>query len=227
MVQSLVSKRLERVSKDLFKRYYKEITEIVGNSPGIYALYDTDELYYVGKSIDLKKRVRQHLNDRHLASWTHFSLYLARREEHIHEIESLLIRIANPKGNRVKPKGQSSGALLKELKTLVKKCQKEEYESMFGARKVAAKRLAKAAVPRDLVALVRRATPLYRTYKGKEYSATLTPKGKIIYMGTSYTSPTGAAKAVIQSDRAVNGWTFWYIKSENGEWVRLTDYAAH
>ncbi len=26
MVQPLVSKRLERVSKDLFKRYYKELT---------------------------------------------------------------------------------------------------------------------------------------------------------------------------------------------------------
>ena len=42
MVQPLVSKRLERVSKDLFKQYYKEITEIVGSSPGVYALYDAD-----------------------------------------------------------------------------------------------------------------------------------------------------------------------------------------
>jgi len=170
--------------------------------------------------------VKQHLADRHLASWTHFSLYLARREDHIHEIESLLIRIANPKGNRVKPKGQSSGALLKELKSLVRKSQKDEYEQMFGAGRSTAKRRVKATTPRSLVGLVKRATPLYRTYKGKEYSAKLTPKGEIIYKGTSYTSPTGAAKAVIQTNRAVNGWTFWYIKAENGEWIRLTDFAA-
>jgi hypothetical protein len=33
-------------------------------SPGIYALYDGDELYYVGKSGELRKRVRHHLRDR-------------------------------------------------------------------------------------------------------------------------------------------------------------------
>jgi hypothetical protein len=225
MVQPLVSKRLERVSKDLFKRYYKEITEIVGSSPGVYALYDSDELYYVGKSTDLKQRVRHHLVDRHLASWTHFSLYLARKVEHIHEIESLLIRIANPKGNRVRPKGQSSGALLKELQTLVKKSQKDEYEKMFGTKKTRVKK-AVAATRRSLVGLVTRTVALYKTYKGKEYAAKLTPKGEIIYKGKTYTSPTAAARAVIHTTRAVNGWWFWYIKADDGEWVRLNDFAA-
>lgn len=226
MVQPLVSKRLERVSKDLFKQYYKEITEIVGSSPGVYALYDADELYYVGKSTDLKQRVRHHLVDRHLASWTHFSLYLARNEEHIHEIESLLIRIANPKGNRVKPKGQSSGALLKELQTLVKKRQRDEYEKMFGGKKPRSKKASAVGAKRTLVGLVKRTAALYKTYKGKEYVAKLTPKGEIIYKGKKYTSPTAAARAVIQTTRAVNGWWFWYIKSDDGEWVRLNDFAA-
>lgn len=76
----LVLDRLENVSKDVFKKYYPLITELVGNSPGIYALYDGADLYYVGKSTELRKRVRHHLRDRHLASWTHFSLYLVRRE---------------------------------------------------------------------------------------------------------------------------------------------------
>jgi GIY-YIG catalytic domain len=76
--RSLVINRLERVSKDLFRKYYELITELVSTSPGVYALYDDDELYYVGKSTDLKKRVKQHLRDRHLKSWTHFSFYLER-----------------------------------------------------------------------------------------------------------------------------------------------------
>jgi len=93
--RDLLSNRLEKVSKDVFKVHYPLITQLVGDSPGIYALYDGDEHYYVGKSTELRKRVRQHLRDKHLASWTHFSLYLVRREEHIHEMESLLVRIAN------------------------------------------------------------------------------------------------------------------------------------
>ena len=113
---TLVANRLEKVSKDLFRKYYESITELVSTSPGVYALYDGDALYYVGKSIDLKKRVKQHLRDRHLNSWTHFSFYLIRKVQHINEIESLLVRIASPKGNRVTPAGRKSGPLLNELK---------------------------------------------------------------------------------------------------------------
>jgi hypothetical protein len=114
--KGLVVHRLENVSRKAFSKYFDLITDLVESSPGVYALYDDTELYYVGKSTDLKRRVRAHLKDRHLASWTHFSLYLVRKEAHIHEIESLLIRIANPKGNRKVPHSQSSGASDKKIK---------------------------------------------------------------------------------------------------------------
>src|SRR4030067_2901533 len=87
---TLVLKKLEGVSKLVFRHYYKQITELISNTHGIYALYDDNDLYYVGKSSDLKNRVKQHLKDKHFASWTHFSLYLVRNEKHINEIESLL-----------------------------------------------------------------------------------------------------------------------------------------
>ena len=69
----LVIHRLENLSRALFKDHHKFITELVDSSPGVYALYDGEELYYVGKSIHLKKRVKHHLRDRHFASWSHFS----------------------------------------------------------------------------------------------------------------------------------------------------------
>src|ERR1039457_4681322 len=97
--RSLVTQSLENVSKDVFRRHASLITDLIGKSPGIYALYDDMGLYYVGKSVDLKGRVQTHLKDRHKASWTHFSLYLLRNEEHVGEMESLLICISNPKGN--------------------------------------------------------------------------------------------------------------------------------
>ena len=204
--RDLLSNRLEKVSKDVFKTYYPLITQVVSDSPGIYALYDGDDLYYVGKSTELRKRVWQHLRDRHLASWTHFSLYLVRREEHIHEIESLLIRIANPKGNRVIPRGNSTGALVKTLKRLIRQRQMDELNAFFGSRKKQAKPRTKkhGNHPESLVGLVSKQATLFRQYKGRDYTAKLSPKGTIAFKGKTYKSPTGAARAVIGANRAVS-----------------------
>lgn len=219
--RSLIIHRLENISKTLFKKYYDLITQLIGSSPGIYALYDENELYYVGKSTDLKRRVRYHLRDRHGASWTHFSLYLIRKIAHINEIESLLVRIANPKGNRIVPKGRGSSELLRDLKMMVKKRQQEEFEEMF-AKTGRQKRISRSPVRRNLKGLVSKRTPLYRTYKGREYKAYLLPSGIIKFRGKKFTTPSAAAKIVVQR-RTVDGWRFWYTKDSNGDWVKLSD----
>jgi hypothetical protein len=221
----LVTQRLEGISKDVFKKYYPLITELIGTHPGVYALYDAGELYYVGRSLDLHRRVKHHLKDRHLASWTHFSLYLVRREEHTHEIESLLVRIANPKGNRVVPRGRSSGPLVKALRRQIKQRQDEELRGLFSdfrQRKLKEKGGADNEKS-SLVGLVTRRTPLFREYKGKDYVGALSPKGIITLRGKKYTSPSGAARSVIQHRGAVNGWWFWSIRDETGNWVKLKD----
>lgn len=219
--RSLVINRLERVSKDLFRKYFELITDLVSTSPGVYALYDDDELYYVGKSTDLKKRVKQHLRDRHLKSWTHFSFYLVRKVEHIHEIESLLVRIANPKGNRVIPKGKSRGPLLNQLKAMVMQRQKDEIRELFGGQARPRRVVRKSNnVQRSLTGLVSKRTPIYRNYKGKQYIASLNPDGTIILKGKKYSSPTAAAKAVVDRS-SVNGWRFWYIEDVNGDKIKL------
>lgn len=220
--RSLVINRVEKVSKDLFRKYFSLITELVGNSPGIYALYDGSELYYVGKSTDLKKRVKQHLRDRHLASWTHFSLYLVRKAEHIHEIESLLVRIANPQGNRIVPRGKSSGPLLKKLMQMVRQKQVDEFQGLFGISKAKKQSIRGESFEgkRTLKGLVSKPTPLFREYKGKKYTATLNSDGTITVKNKKYSTPTAAAKTVV--DRStVNGWHFWYIEDLNGDWIKL------
>jgi len=227
--RSLVVKQLENVSKDVFKKYYSLITELVGNSPGIYALYDETELYYVGKSTDLRKRVKQHLRDRHLANWTRFSLYLVRKVAHTSEIESLLVRVANPKGNRVVPKGKSSGAMLKQLKATVKQKQKEEFEKMFGKKRKKGSKQVKeygGAAKKSLKGVVTYTKVLYRAYKGKEYKAKLKPNGTIKLGNKVYASPTAAAKAVTKRKSGINGRTFWNIRNQAGEWVKLGEYKA-
>jgi len=220
-VRTLVTQKLEHVSKAVFERYLDQITQLVGDSPGVYALYDEGELYYVGKSVDLRNRVKHHLKDRHGASWTHFSVYLTRREEHIHEIESLLVRIANPTGNRVVPKGRSSGPLLKLLQRHIKQRQQEELASLFGRRP------SRRAVAPDrneegeLVGLVSVKTRLRRTYRGKDYTAVLLPKGQIVVRGRRFLSPSAAAQSIARG--GINGWYFWWVEKPDGEWVKLKE----
>jgi hypothetical protein len=223
--RSLVIQKLENVSKEVFRKHYDLITRLVGSSPGIYCLYDTSELYYVGKSTYLRRRVKHHLRNRHLASWTHFSLYLVRKAEHIDEIESLLVRIANPEGNRRVPKGKVGSAMLKQLKALVKQKQVEEFADMFGSAKLTRQKAQKGLKkhPKTLKGLIIRRTPLYKTYKGKEYRAFLYPSGTIKIGAKSFKSPTAAALFIVKRP-TVNGWTFWYIKGKRGEWVRLSEY---
>ena len=87
------------------------------NLPGVYRFYNAaGEPIYVGKAGDLKNRVKAHLKDRHLASWSHFSLYLVRDAEHIGDLESLLIRVAAPLGNKNRPKGRGSSQLTAVLR---------------------------------------------------------------------------------------------------------------
>jgi hypothetical protein len=215
----LVINKLEMVSKDIFRQYFDLITKLIGDSPGVYALYDDNELYYVGKSTDLRNRVKHHLRDRHGASWTHFSLYLARKEVHIHEIESLIVRISNPKGNRVIPKGKSSGPLLRSLKSMVQQKQKDELSKLFGRRGSVLIKQPIIQVRRSIVGLVKQSTPLYKTYKGKDYKATLRPDGTIVLNEKEFSTPTAAAQAITHT--SVNGLRFWFIEDLNGDLVKL------
>ena len=72
---------------------------------GIYALYDDHGLYYVGlTNFSLRGRIQKHTQDRHKDKWERFSWYHIRDLEHTKDIETILLRIIDPKGNRVKGK---------------------------------------------------------------------------------------------------------------------------
>ena len=178
--KSIFKESLENISRNLFRDHSEIITDLIGDSSGIYALYDDNELYYVGRASDLKRRVNQHLNDRHDSQWTHFSVFLIKRADYINDIESLLIRIAEPVGNRVKPKGRDSKQLLMRLKAMLSRKHKEEVNELISGRKSKISSKAKSR-KETLVGMVSRRTPIYKTYKGKEYKAILTPAGKISF----------------------------------------------
>src|SRR5687768_9314386 len=102
--KGLVTEFIERVSGTVLEdpQYRRVVAGLIKGHAGIYALYKGDALYYVGLASNLMPRVKHHLKDRHARRWETFSVYLTRDNDHIKPLESLLLRIVQPKGNRVK-----------------------------------------------------------------------------------------------------------------------------
>ena len=131
-LRGLVMGHLERISSNVFVKHKDVITGMVGGTNGIYALYRNKQLYYVGLAIDLKKRVNHHLKDRHQGRWTHFSLYLVRSEKHMKDLESLCLRIADPRGNKVRGKLAGAKDLRPSLKKKLRQKVIEEVDKIMG-----------------------------------------------------------------------------------------------
>jgi len=240
--RGLVLGHLERISSAAFDRYKQVITEMVGGRNGIYALYRNDRLYYVGLATDLKGRVNQHLKDRHKGKWTHFSLYLVRSDKHMKDLESLCLRIADPKGNKVRGKLAGAKDLRRAFKRKLLDQARAEVIAVMGdgdkptdkpgkkrkspkmlkaAQKAAETRRKKAAKNAPLKPFLKNKT-LRATYKGQLYRAWVLPSGRIkLHLdGKIYTSPS-AAGAAVRDGKDTNGWIFWNYQSKIGEWVKI------
>jgi GIY-YIG catalytic domain len=85
---------------------YRDALRKKDRGHGIYVLYKNDQVYYVGLSkSSLRSRIRSHATrDRHKGKWDTFSFYQIGRSKYIKDIESLLLRIIHPTGNKVKGK---------------------------------------------------------------------------------------------------------------------------
>ncbi len=96
----IVVGHLEKISSGVFERYPEQITGLTEGTQGVYALYRRQKLYYIGLANDLKRRIKWHLKDKHKGKWDRFSLYIIRKTDHIREVESVVVRIAEPSGNQ-------------------------------------------------------------------------------------------------------------------------------
>ncbi len=228
ITRAIVAGYLEKVSSRIFEQYRQSITEMITGHQGLYALYRRDKLYYVGLATNLKSRIRYHLRDRHQGKWTHFSLYIIRKADHIKELESLLLRIADPAGNSIKGNLTRSKNLLPVLKKQVKHELWQEYEGLFEIQPSKAKtkkkkiRIGKKS-QKDLPlkGILKPYQRIYASYQGTDYKAKVKPNGTIqmIPDRSCYESPSAAGKAI--RNRSTNGWAFWKYKDENGELQKL------
>lgn len=230
MPDSLISGYLERISSKIFDDYHQEITHLAGNKRGVYALYKKNSLYYVGLATNLRTRVKHHLKDRHAKKWDSFSLYLIHNAEHLRELEALLIRISEPRGNRTRAGFRKSQNFLKVLKRLMEARNREQVrEILAGRNRILGKKLSTNR-KRNLQRQGMRGHPPLRgilpigsilkvVYKGREFTAEVDAEGMIHIGGKVYNSPSQAGIHVAK--RPVNGWTFWRYQNASGKWFTI------
>lgn len=218
----LVTQHLEGVSWLLLQDYPDLINDMIKRRAGVYALYKHDQLYYVGLASNLMGRLKTHLRDRHHGSWDRFSVYLTLRDDHIRELEALLLRIVSPQGNKQHGKFVKSQNLHPLLNKLVDEKLKDQRAELMGGRVAQKRQLAKGRNAKGkgaLKGLVNRRIVLKAWRDDYEYRASLRMDGMISYDGQLYDSPNAAASAAL--GKPSGGWGFWRFKDKSGEWVQL------
>lgn len=98
--RSIVTGYAEGIHASVLESYKKAVKRVVGRKSGIYALTKGTKLYYVGIASSLPSRLARHLKDRHRRKWNRFSFYRIGRKRILRDIESILIRVSQPEGNK-------------------------------------------------------------------------------------------------------------------------------
>lgn len=236
---NLVSQYLENISRKALEEYQGIIKKYVRGRHGVYALYRRNKLYYVGLASNLRSRLRHHLRDRHALTWDRFSIYLTVGGQHLHELETLVLRIVKPKGNLQRGKFPGADDLRKIFRRDIAAAHDLVLEQLFCADRATA-RLAAGKVQREkkvkgrkptLAPYVTRRFYIRFNYKGLLYIAHVRRDGSIKFAAESaeaerlkgevFTSPSLAGRAVTK--RATDGWYVWKFERAPGDWVVLNE----
>jgi len=222
---SLVCQHLENISREALEKYQDIIRRYVRRRQGVYALYRRGKLHYVGLAGNLRSRLAHHLRDRHQSSWDRFSVYLTIGDSHLRELESLILRIVKPAGNKQKGKFLRSEDIRRRFAGEVRAHQRDELISLIGKTIVEEKeeegRFFEGRRP-ALGKYISGPIKLRTHFKGKTLKARARRNGSINFGGKIYSSPSLAGAAACKR-RTCNGWTFWQYERAPGDWVPLNE----
>ncbi len=96
----LVRAYAEDISAKLLEKHGDTVKTVIGRKRGVYVLSKDGKPYYIGLANKLPSRLSHHLKDRHAGNWDRFNFYAIRSKKYIKDLESILIRVAQPEGNR-------------------------------------------------------------------------------------------------------------------------------
>jgi len=150
--------------------------------------------------------------------------------KHIRELESLVLRIVQPRGNRQVGKFTQAENLRLLLAREIRAHHARELNQLLG--RVKPRRIVRTAMRSsdgsrkpDLLGWFLQPTTLRGWYKDAEFDARVRRDGRVRFDGKVYDSVSDAASDACGRRR--NGWWFWCTKNRRGEWVRLRDQARH
>jgi len=207
----LVTQYLESISSEGFEKHADIIRKFVRGRNGVYALYRKGKLYYSGLASDLRGRLRWHLRDRHAQKWDTFSVYLTIGDQHLRELESLILRVAQPPGNRQLGKFSGAQNLNRSFGREIARKQRLERDRILGRESLAQEKELSIGPSRKIRA----------KYKGSFIKARLRADKRVRMKGKLYGSPSAAASAI--GKRAINGWSFWHYERGPGDWVPIDE----
>ena len=128
MKGALVKGFLEKKDREGFELLLPKYKEVIGDSSGIYALYKGRKLYYVGIAINLLNRVDWHTKDKHKNRWDKVSFFVIDKHRYSKDIETVILRIAEPRGNGTRGKFEGHyklqdklNKIRREMKDLIKR----------------------------------------------------------------------------------------------------------
>jgi len=84
----------------------------------------------IGRASNLLGRLKAHLGDRHGEKWDRLAIYIIDEKLKLHDVESLLISVSKPQGNR--NRGKIKGNLRKDLREYLKAAAIDEIEAALG-----------------------------------------------------------------------------------------------
>jgi hypothetical protein len=220
----LVSQHLENISREALEKYQDIVRRYVRRRQGVYTLYRRNKLYYIGLASNLRSRLVHHLRDHHQDSWDRFSVYLTIGDSHLKELESLILRVVKPKGNKQKGKFLRSEDIRRRFARDIRSRQHNELLSLLGNEKISEVEEVRLAIGRQAVLAnyIDGPIKLQARYKGKIIKAHVRRNGSIGFKGKVYLSPSLAGAAACKR-RSCNGWRFWKYERASGDWVPLNE----
>ena len=125
---ALVKGFLEKKDRKGFELLLPKYKEVISDSSGIYALYKGKKLVYVGIAQNLLWRVDSHTKDRLKHRWDKVSFFVIDKHRYSKDIETVILRIAEPKGNGTRGKFEGHyklqdklNKIRREMKDLMKR----------------------------------------------------------------------------------------------------------
>jgi hypothetical protein len=149
-------------------------------------------------------------------------VYITIGDYHLKELESLILRIVQPKGNRVAGKFPRSEDIRRRFARDVRVFQREELRAILGKSFEVEEELSIKSEGRSpvLARYFKQSTRLRARHKGKLLRAHVRRGGQVRYAGKDYNSPSVAGAAAAKR-KSCNGWTFWTYERAPGDWVIL------